>query len=163
MRVINREILAFAKHLDKCYVDILEVSNRIETVQENIVLADKVENGFLQFAWEMIVECVICQGEEAIEPYRDGADFYPSSSRVVFPQKKANLKVCAYIERAEELISHKIFAKGHFDFVKLVSFDGTCYFQEPPFSFVLCVDMQGTKLIFDFQSVTFTLERSESH
>lgn len=154
---INNEIIAFADYLNKSFKEVFDVSQKIEIERKNIFLADKIENGYLQFIWEIIVESLVCNNEEFIEPYGDGADFDEMSSRVTYPMRVANRKVIVHVKESVDLLSGKNYINQNFDFIKLVSFDGKAYSQNVPFAFALCDDSIGGKYLFNIKTSDFIL------
>lgn len=155
---INNEIKNFSNFLNNSFEQIYGISQKIELERRNIVLADKIENGFLQFAWEMIVESVLCTGQDSLVPYGDGADFYGRSSRVTYPDKLATHCIKVHTNNAKDLLLNKISAEKSLDFIKLVTYNGEYYSQKPPFDFVLCDDSDGNRMVYSLSEVNLVLE-----
>lgn len=157
MDTINDVINEFSNFLDQSFESILDISKKIEKEQSNIFLADMIENGYLQFMWEMSVESRICKSNDYLSPYGDGADFYPLSSRVTQPDKKATKEIIVYVTSSFELLNSVLVCNKCYDFIKFISYDGYHYNQSPPFEYVLCENEIGEKKIFSRKDIRFVL------
>lgn len=154
---INEGIVEFSRFLNTTFNDVYNFCQKIEIEKRNIILADQIENGYLQFFWEIVIEKSLLQSTYSIEPYGDGADFYPTSSRVLSPEKVATHKIVVQVKNCKNHLSGNI-VNGAFDFIKLISFNDGCYYQNVPFDFVLCDDNNGTKYVFIINDVDFVLQ-----
>lgn len=147
--------------MNSTFCEILKISNEIE--KENIFLADKLESGFFQYNWETLVELFVCDKEEGLIPYGDGADFYDLSSRVTFKSKRALKQIKVHISNSSyEYISENKISNSIFEFNKLVNFKNGCYYTESPFNYVHCENEKGDIFIFKLNEVDFILENLES-
>jgi hypothetical protein len=154
---VSAVINQFVTFINNSYDEIAQLFQCIENDKKNIILADKIENGFYQFMWEIIVEAQLCPEENYLEPYGDGADFYGKSSRVVYPGKFANDKINVNVKNRLDYFSQKISTIENLDLVKFVNFENNQYFVKRPFDFVLCEDYSGTRFLFRLNEVTFSL------
>lgn len=152
---VNNIILQFVYFINNSYEGINELSKQIEYNNRNIILADKVENGFYQFVWEIIVESQLCFNKEYLEPYGDGADFYEKSSRVIYPEKWADKKICINVTNKLDCFSMKSISAQNLDLVKFVHYNGSEYSVSKPFDFVLCEDPIGNQFLFKFDEVNY--------
>lgn len=158
---VNSTINQFATFINNCYEELIDLSHSIEINNMNFDLADKIENGFYQFIWEIMVETQLCFGENSLEPYGDGADFYGKSSRVVYPEKFATNKIIVNVIDEYDFFAKKKITIQNLDFVKLVTFNGYEYSVKKPFDFVLCEDCLGNQFLFSLNKVDFLLAKIE--
>jgi hypothetical protein len=158
---INEIINQFVLFINNCDDNIIEITKKIEYNKKDYELADKIKNGFYQFIWEMVVENQICSRNDFLEPYSEGADFYGTSSRVVYPEKFATKTIKVEINNKLDHFSKKNITTKHLELIKFVSFINNEYFEKKPFDFVLCDDISGKKFIFKMSEVDFYLSYSE--
>lgn len=156
--VINQ----FVTFLNSSYDGISELVEHIENDNNNIILADKIENGYYQFIWEMIVEIQLCSNGDYLEPYGDGADFYGKSSRVIYPEKVANKKIIVSAKNNLDYFSQKNIEAENLDLLKFVNYNGEYYTVAKPFNFVLCEDYLGNQFLFKLNEAEFVLTLSDS-
>lgn len=154
----NRQVKKYANILNQSFKIIYDFT---KTNERDLIEADQVENGYLQFIWEMVVESELRKNSDYLEPYGDGADFYGTSSRAIYPEKNATKKLVIHVKNKIDLISNKIVIDKKFDFIKLIHFDGQFYYQKSPFDSVLCDNEIGNKSIFRLNEVDFILENIE--
>nr|WP_315422895.1 hypothetical protein [uncultured Pedobacter sp.] len=152
---VNNVINQFVSFINNSYEGVDKLSRIIENNIRNIVLADKVENGFYQFIWEIIVETQLCCNEEYLEPYGDGADFYGKSSRVIYPEKLANRKIGVSVKDKVDFFSNKNIRIQNLDLIKFVNYNGSEYSAGKPFDFVLCEDSLGNQFLFRLNEVDY--------
>jgi hypothetical protein len=153
--VINQ----FITFLNNSYDGIAKLVQYIDNERNDIILADKIENGYYQFIWEIIVEAQLCTEGDYLDPYGDGADFYGKSSRVVYPEKAANTKIIVNVKNNLDYFSQRKTTSENLDLLKFVSYDGSHYFITKPFDFVLCEDYLGNQFLFKLNEVGFSLEK----
>ena len=83
---VNTAVTNFHKFLINSY----EILKNIESNE----MFEEIQNDFYQTNWELLVESIVCtSGKEYLSEYGQGADCNPQSSRVSFPDKKANTKI----------------------------------------------------------------------
>lgn len=83
---VNTAVINFHKFLINSY----EILKNIENNEK----FEEIQNDFYQTNWELLVESIVCtSGKEYLSEYGQGADCNPQSSRVSFPDKRANTKV----------------------------------------------------------------------
>lgn len=154
---VSAVINQFVAFINLSYDGIAKLFQHIEIDNKNIILADKIENGFYQFIWEIMVEAQLCPQGEYLEPYGDGGDFYEKSSRVVYPEKEASAKVVVKATDSLDLFSQQIIKQENLDLVKFVNYDGNHSSVNKPFDFVLCEDYSGNHFLFKLNDVEFSL------
>lgn len=159
---INNIINQFVSFINNSFKGINELSKNIENNNKNIILADKIENGFYQFIWEIIVEAQICFDGDYLEPYADGADFYGKSSRVSYPDKLANKKINISVTDKVEIFSKENVSIQNLDLIKFVNYNGSEYSVSKPFDFVLCEDYLGNQFLFRLIDADFTVDSISS-
>jgi hypothetical protein len=148
-------ISQFVAFINNSYDGIFKLVHYHVYDKHNIILADKIENGFYQFIWEMVVETQLCFEGEYLEPYGDGADFYGKSSRVVYSEKEANAKIVVNVNSGFDYFSKEKDTFENLELLKFVSFDGSHYFDRKPFDFVLCEDYSGRRFLFKLNEARF--------
>ena len=83
---VNTAVINFHKFLINSY----EILKNIESNE----VFEEIQNDFYQTNWKLLVESIVCTiGKEYLSEYGQGADCNPQSSRVSFPDKKANTKI----------------------------------------------------------------------
>ena len=94
---VNTAVINFHKFLINSY----EILKNIESNE----MFEEIQNDFYQTNWELLVESIVCtSGKEYLLEYGQGADCNPQSSRVSFPDKKANTKIiCKKINQNIEI------------------------------------------------------------
>jgi hypothetical protein len=158
---VNSIINQFVSFINNSNERINELSNNIESNKKNIVLADKIENGFYQFIWEIIVEAQLCSEDDYLEPYGDGADFYGKSSRVIYPEKLANKKINISVTNKIDYLSKRSIINQNLDLIKFVNFNGKEYSVSNPFNFVLCENQLGDRFLFGLNDIDFWIVKME--
>lgn len=157
----NSIINQFVSFINNSYEDINELSKNIENNNKNIILADKIENGFYQFIWEVLVEAQLCSNSDYLEPYGDGADFYGKSSRVIYPERLANKKInITVIDKVDYFSKRKITIRN-LDLLKFVNYNGSEYSVSKPFDFVLCEDSLGNQFLFKLNDIDCSITKIE--
>ena len=78
---VNTAVINFHKFLINSY----EILKNIEGNE----MFEEIQNDFYQTNWELLVESIVCISGK----YGQGADCNPQSSRVSFPDKRANTKI----------------------------------------------------------------------
>jgi len=156
---VNGIIKQFVCFINNSYKGLNELFLALENEKKDIILADKIENGFYQFIWEIIVESQLCSNKEYLEPYGDGADFYGTSSRVIYPDKLAGKKISINVTDREDRFSKKNVKMQNLDFIKFVNYNEGKYSVSEPFDFVLCEDNLGNQLLFKFDEVDYLIIR----
>lgn len=157
----NNQINEYADFLNQSFRYIYNYTKKIQENEDYLTWADQVENGYLQFMWEIMVESELRKKADFLEPYGDGADFYGTSSRVIYPKENATKKIVIFAKNSIDAASNKLIINQPFDFIKLIHFDGQFYCQKAPFDHVLCENGIGKKFIFKLNEIDFLLEDIE--
>lgn len=152
---INFIINQFVVFMNNNIEGIKELSNNIEKKKRDIMLADKIENGFYQFIWEMIVEAQLCSGDDYMDPYGDGADFYGKSSRVTYPEKLASKRISVSVINKIDYKSNRLITYSDLDLIKFINFSNNKYSVSKPLNFVLCENLEGNQFLFRINDVDF--------
>lgn len=156
---VTAVVIEFSNFLNKAFGDICVISRRIEHDHNNIILADDIEKGFLQYMWESMVESQLCNVNESLETYGDGADYYGESSRVVFPERQATHRIAVVVTETIDLLTGDNITASDMELGKFVSYDGTFYGEYAPFNSVLCEDENGRVFLFKRENVEFFLRQ----
>lgn len=117
----------------------------------SIIESDALIDDWMQFHWELIVECGLRTRDELyLNPYGSGADFNGESSRILLPEKLPTHEVCCcpkvpYTEHISGVNRNDIGKVYSFD--SFVSTRGAWYVPEPPFDCVLLSTDEDPKVI----------------
>lgn len=152
---INEIIIRFSVFLNSTFAELLKVSKVIE--KEDVFYAEKLESGYLQYIWETLVELAVCDENEGLVPYGDGADFFDLSSRVLFQSKVAVKQIEVVVNNSIDYISKSRVLNSKLEFNKLVNFKQGVYSSEAPFDYVRCENEEGDVFIFKLSEVDFVL------
>lgn len=102
--------------------------------------ARSLREDWLQAAWEILVEGVVCEKDEFLEIYGDGADCNGASSRVWLPGALPTHRIeCEAKPGAvlrDVLTGHEL-PSGPLAIDRFVAWDGRQYDEAPPFDYVL--------------------------
>ena len=96
--------------------------------------AKDIVDDWLQANWEILVEQSICQPNDFLEVYGDGADCNGASSRILFPDKSATCKIVCIAEKKSifDFLSGKMLDIQEMNFDQFVTWENNYYHVRPP-------------------------------
>ncbi len=121
---------------------------------------EELMNDWLQSKWEILVEFLICEFDESLEVYGNGADCNGASSRVCYPDKISTHKIICkpHQEKVTDLLTGSSLQLTDARFDMFVAWKDNFYSICPPFDYVLLSDNNQT-VIVDLNDVDFEMQK----
>ncbi len=124
---------------------------------------------WMQANWELLVERRLVAGDQCLEIYSSGADFYGFSSRITDPEAHRVDFVVA-VKPTEnfswfkenhtfDYLNQEKFSLGDAVFEEFVSFKNKFYHIESPFEYALLKD-NGLERVVKLSDITFELKKT---
>jgi hypothetical protein len=129
-------------------------ANKRDDFQRADAIAD-----WLQVNWELIVETNICQSNEFLIAYGDGADCNPESDRVRFASKTATHFIGCTCKRDHHALydyqSGTYLKEQTVEFDRFISFKNGIILDSEVFDHVLAKDSNGNDVIISIDHTSF--------
>ena len=152
MQSVDSVLMQFKSFLEASfpYVDEVYSGNYHEEV---------LRDAWLQSNWELLVEHILCPGDEYLSIYGNGADLYGKSSRVSHPNSAPTHKITVHPKSQQslkDLLCGNPVNLNNLDFEGFCHYDGKYYYTfRGPLDNILLRDKRDELAVVDLDNVTF--------